>query len=291
MTMITTIWEDDILTKDIINRLKENELIDSREFLRPIFKWTKVNTKNYNINKAFEFANYMVKLSQEGDSDRNILIQTSLQPVFAYNTLILMAQRISEPYYAMIAFNEMKRNKYDIDVFTLTALLDVIGRSNNVNYGLIKSLHIFYDMLQSSNNIDSNSNNNNNNRKLRPNVVTFVTLMRLIGKRIETSSISNDNDDRSNIIDTGKVVLDLLHLAHDLSSKDNHTVGANINEIDMSIYNAALAVTVRSLDSDITIQILEIMKQRNAGSTYIIVIIISIIIIIVIIIIIIIRIE
>ena len=106
--MITTIWEDDILTKDIINRLKENEVLDSREFLRPIFKWTKANTKNYNINKAFEFANYMVKLSKEGDNDRNILIQTSLQPVYAYNTLILMAQRISQPHYAMLAFNEMK---------------------------------------------------------------------------------------------------------------------------------------------------------------------------------------
>ena len=261
--MIETNWNDEYLTKDLISRLQGSDTVDSREFLRPIFKWTKANTKNFNIEKAFEFAKYMVKLSKEGDNDLKIPIQHSIQPLYAYNTLVLMAQRISEPKYAMKAFNEMKIQQYDIDVFTLTALLDVVGRSNDTtNYGLAKSLQIFYDMLKSSN-IDED-----NNRKLRPNVVTFVTLMRLIGKKIETtSSISSSSSsiDEKSELDTGKVVLDLLHLAHELSSNLNHTVGAEINQIDMSIYNAALAVTVRSLDTTTATSILHIMKEKNAG--------------------------
>lgn len=247
-------WENEILTKDIINRLKngQNE-IDSREYLRPIFKWTKLNTKNYDVDKAFEFASYMVKLSKIGDEDKSIPIQKTLQPLFAYNTLVLMSQRISAPYYAMKAFNEMKKNEYDIDVFTLTALLDVIGRSNEKEYGLSKSLAIFYEMLETS------KYDSDNNKKLRPNVVTFVTLMRLIGKKLETNENENEIID-----DSGNIVINLLNLAHELSLKENHTVGAEINQIDMSIYNAALAVTVRSLDENITFNILQIMKDRSA---------------------------
>lgn len=193
--------------------------VETRDFLRPIFKWLKAGNKHYNPDKAFLYVEWMIEIRDNGDDTLAITRQPHIQPKYAYNTIVTMCQRNSDHSNAMRAYHCMIQYSFDPDVFTMTALLDVIGRN-----GLFQeAMKLYQSMIESEDNL--------------PNVVTFVTLIRVA---------SNLKDK----IAAKKYVQMLLEDARRLvrSSQINVQIGDKDGNVAVSIFNASLSACVRMND-------------------------------------------
>ena len=106
--------------------------------------------------------------------------------------------------------------------------LDVIGRSDNAKEGISRALSIFDTMC--------------NSRNYLPNVITFVTVFRALGKA---------NLHEINSVMTNSIILRLLSCAHEISGDDSSSLPYRSDSktsfstvVDITIYNAALSACV-----------------------------------------------
>ncbi|GLE00448.1 hypothetical protein PINS_up009205 [Pythium insidiosum] len=166
--MIAYVWERDELTQDLVSELQSGVVVETRAFLRPIFKWMKTGIRkngqkqNEPIEKAFAFVHWMVQLTREGDAARGIPRLERLQPSYALNTIVTSSQRAGSLPEAQRAFDLLHEYGYEPDVFTYTALIDVIARNHDIR-GAIKR----YEEMRLT--------------KSKPNIVTITTMIRSIG--------------------------------------------------------------------------------------------------------------
>ena len=118
-------WEDDPVSSSLIEKMQFSGSIelDAKEYLRPIFKWTKQGSKSYDVNRANCFAEYLVAISRVGDPARHILPNKSIQAKYAFNILITMAQRRGSSADAWLSYLRILEHKFEPDVFTMTALI------------------------------------------------------------------------------------------------------------------------------------------------------------------------
>lgn len=84
------------------------------------------------IEMAFAFVEWMVQLSTTGDPERQIAPIRDLQPSYALNTIVTASQRAGSMAEAQRAFQSLLDHGYEPDVFTYTALIDVIARCGEV---------------------------------------------------------------------------------------------------------------------------------------------------------------
>ena len=125
MARTSHIWEDDPVSASIIEKMQLSSSIEleAKEYLRPIFKWTKQGGKSYDVDRANAFAEYLVTVSREGDAARNILCNKSIQAKYAFNILITMAQRRGSSGDAWLSYQRILYHGFEPDVFTMTALI------------------------------------------------------------------------------------------------------------------------------------------------------------------------
>ena len=251
------LWENDVTTTNLIRKLQSGLIIETRESLAPIYKWTKVDNKLYSTEKAFKFAEWIIFIQKHADDRLGVPCQSSIEPKFAINTIITMSQRANKPEDAQRAYALLKAHNMIPDVFTVTALLDVVGRSAIA--GFHKALDIYgEDML------------NGAQFRCLPNVVTFVTLLRIVGLHTPPES--------------PQIIIKLLHDAHrlvarnllaleDLSLSQPSSVPAaiihlggnpEVGSVDSSIYNAALAACHKIKSFPIAAKVMAMMGKHQA---------------------------
>ncbi|KAL3667032.1 hypothetical protein V7S43_007975 [Phytophthora oleae] len=164
-------WEDDKVSGPLLRKLLDAEDYSSwetRAFLRPIFRWMKVglhkdgSRENEAIERAFAFVEWLALLATEGDAGRSIPKLPMLQPSYALNTIVTASQRAGSVKEAQRAFDLLKEHGHQPDVFTYTALIDVIARTGD----LLAAIEKYEEMRLSTS---------------KPNVVTYTTLVRAVG--------------------------------------------------------------------------------------------------------------
>ncbi|KAE9358021.1 hypothetical protein PF008_g2856 [Phytophthora fragariae] len=164
-------WEEDEVSGPLLRQLLAAEDYSSwetRAFLRPIFRWMKVglhkdgSREDAAIEKAFAFVEWLVLLATEGDSTRGIPKLPMLQPSYALNTIVTASQRAGSVREAQRAFDLLEVHGCQPDVFTYTALIDVIARNGDLPAAIQK-----YEEMRLSTS--------------KPNVVTYTTLVRAVG--------------------------------------------------------------------------------------------------------------
>lgn len=172
--------------------------------------------------------------SISGDTTLDIPPLPQLQPAYLFNTIVTMSQRNNSAANAQRAFDRMKYHNLAPDIFTLTALLDVVGRNGDVD-----GAFAIYEMMMSSDNT-------------RPNIVTFCTLIRMTSKLISPEE------------GTEKVRM----LLRDSEILAREPIGAQVSDcdgiIDSSIYNAALAASVKYMNRELLKDVLKSMKSHRA---------------------------
>jgi hypothetical protein len=286
-------WGREELCKGLLCRLQSNDAsVETRDFLKPIFKWTKFGNRNYDVEKAFCFAEWMTLLNIVGDTKRGFPRMPHLQPKYALNTLVTMGQRSSSVEIATRAYEAIKRHKYDPDVFTLTALMDVVGRATSneseaalhrrgdpSENGPFKS-GFWQDLGDGGPVVDPSGLQIGFRRAFeiymwmrasesaKPNVVTFVTIFRIIGEGLCGGS-AGPSKLRSRLTQ-----LLLSHASSLKSSADEikgsansaseRSVGASQllrsnGVLDASIFNAALRALV--------VRFHHFFRRRRRGST------------------------
>ncbi|CAI5743035.1 unnamed protein product [Hyaloperonospora brassicae] len=164
-------WEEDEVAGPLLRKLlatDDHSSLETRAFLRPIFRWTKIGLhkdgtrEDGAIERAFAFVEWLVQLATEGDKTRSIPKLPSLQPSYALNTIVTASQRAGSVKDAQRAFDVLKRHGYSPDVFTYTALIDVVARNGD----LPAATKIYEEMQLSTS---------------KPNIVTYTTLIRAVG--------------------------------------------------------------------------------------------------------------
>lgn len=87
-------WKQFPPTSAVTLRLLESpDALDTRDLLKPLFRLCKESSPDFDFERAFEFVEFIVQVALEGTSDVPRLPQ--IQPKYAFNSLIVMAQRIS----------------------------------------------------------------------------------------------------------------------------------------------------------------------------------------------------
>lgn len=227
---ITYSWRNDSLIEGLIAKIKDGTFPETREFLKPIFRWTKVGNKSFDMERAFDFAEWMQLISTTVDPLLGIQnIQQQVQPKYAFNTIITMSQRSGNVLYAQRAYARMTYHGYQPDVFTLTALLDVVGRKGSLE----SALDIYCYMMSTEQTL--------------PNIVSFITLIRIAG-------IHPDNKYGSEIV--SKLYSDAKDLAQ--RGLSNSLIGVN-NTLELSVCNAALSACVHLSNIDLALLLLKDM--------------------------------
>ncbi|UIZ29288.1 hypothetical protein KXD40_003318 [Peronospora effusa] len=164
-------WEKDEVSGPLLRKLliaDDYSTWETRAFLRPIFKWMKVglhkdgSRENEAIERAFAYVEWLVQLATQGDETRNIPKLPTLQPSYALNTIVTASQRAGSVREAQRAFDLLEMHGYPPDVFTYTALIDVMARNGDM-LGAIKK----YEEMRLSTS--------------KPNIVTYTTLIRAVG--------------------------------------------------------------------------------------------------------------
>jgi len=146
-------------TADLFKKMARGEKPDTRAFLRPIYKAGKhlgvgatdddgdlvdhpVDPileaqargarwrKHGSFVSALALAEWLVVLRDKG-WNATIPPQAQLQPSYAYNTIITMCQRASAAKEAIACYGRMCFHGLAPDVFTMTALVDIAGRSRD----------------------------------------------------------------------------------------------------------------------------------------------------------------
>lgn len=154
-----------------------------------------------------------------------------LQPGHAFNTIITMSQRNNADDYARRAYRDMIKYGYGLDVFASTALLDVVGRNGDPE----ESFRIYDEMIRSD--------------VAKPNIVTLVTIIRIT---------ANMTDKFIGIPRIFRILSDAKTLADNSSGSQ---VGTHKGVIDISIYNSALAASVRYIDLPLLSHILKMIRE------------------------------
>lgn len=162
-TTKTWCWESEEFTSAIVAQLQRGDVLETRAFLKPIFRYEKLILSIYTtsalivllllvlciscmkhgihkngerddemIEMAFAFAEWMVTLSTTGDPARQLAPMPDLQPSYALNTIVTASQRAGSKAEAQRAFQRLLDHGYEPDVFTYTALIDVIARCGEV---------------------------------------------------------------------------------------------------------------------------------------------------------------
>ena len=224
----------DPLCGSLFQKLKSSK-VETKEFLRPVFKWMKQGGRNYNPERAFLFVEWMIMIRETGDPSSGIAPHSHIQPKYAYNTIITMSQRYDNHDLASRAFNCMLNHGMTPDVFTLTALVDVMGR----NCRFDEAMDLYHDMLSG--------------KMAHPNVVTFVSLIRVAGNL----------RDRNDVAD---IVQSLVEDAYRLSSEGGGTQVSD-GAVVVSIYNAALSAFVRLQALDNFVSVLFRMRAEGVQWT------------------------
>ncbi|KAG7377723.1 Exonuclease mut-7 [Phytophthora pseudosyringae] len=164
-------WEDDAVSGPLLRKLlaaSDYSSWETRAFLRPIFRWMKVglhkdgSREREAIERAFAFVEWLVLLATQGDASRGIPKLPTLQPSYALNTIVTASQRAGSVEEAQRAFDLLETHGYQPDVFTYTALIDVIARNGDLPAAIAK-----YEEMRLSTS--------------KPNVVTYTTLVRAVG--------------------------------------------------------------------------------------------------------------
>ncbi|CAI5702513.1 unnamed protein product [Peronospora effusa] len=164
-------WEEDEVSGPLLRKLliaDDYSTWETRAFLRPIFKWMKVglhkdgSRENEAIERVFAYVEWLVQLATQGDETRNIPKLPTLQPSYALNTIVTASQRAGSVREAQRAFDLLEMHGYPPDVFTYTALIDVMARNGDM-LGAIKK----YEEMRLSTS--------------KPNIVTYTTLIRAVG--------------------------------------------------------------------------------------------------------------
>uniref|UniRef100_K3WMK1 3'-5' exonuclease domain-containing protein n=1 Tax=Globisporangium ultimum (strain ATCC 200006 / CBS 805.95 / DAOM BR144) TaxID=431595 RepID=K3WMK1_GLOUD len=172
----TWCWEHEEPTRTIVHQLQSGQSLETRAFLKPIFRWMKHGIRKNGdkdtemVDKAFAFAEWMVQLQTIGDAEREIPVLEKLQPSYALNTIVTASQRVGSMPDALRAFDLLNKHGYEPDVFTHTALIDVIARNGDVPAAIKR-----YEAMRET--------------KSRPNIVTYTTLIRSIASTDEVDSI------------------------------------------------------------------------------------------------------
>lgn len=219
-------WSKDELCASLVVDMVAGRQLNSREILKPIYKWMKATGKSYDAEKSFKYVEWLIQLSSIGDDRYQVPKQIHILPKYAYNVIVTMAQRNDSPKEAMRAYHCMLSHGYEPDVFTLTALMDVTGRNGSFDTAMD-----IYNLMKGS-------------EKSLPNVVTFVTLIR-IAYRLP-------NKDKAKII-----VINLIDEAQQLAREcENAQLSTNRKSVDISIYNSALSAYVRLDDYDYFLRVL-----------------------------------
>jgi pentatricopeptide repeat protein len=211
--------------------------VETRDFLRPIFKWLKYGNKHYNPEKAFQYVEWMITIRDAGDHSLEIKRQPHIQPKYAYNTIVTMCQRNGDHNNAMRAYDCMIQFSFQPDVFTMTALLDVIGRNGRFT----EAIGLYQTMIEQGDNL--------------PNVVTFVTLIR-VASNLTDKTLAKRH------------VRELLEDAHRLvTSASAAQVAGKDGNVVISIFNASLSACVRMNDFEFFGKILADMAARGVEWT------------------------
>ena len=132
-------------------------------------------------------------------------------------------------------------------IFFILAV-DVIGRSDDAVEGISRALSIFDLMCSSENYL--------------PNVITFVTMFRALGKA---------NLQEIGLLNTGTIILSLLERAHIVSTDESSSMPSTTSNnsaydavVDITIYNAALSACVWLKLPSTAQEILLDMKRRGS---------------------------
>ena len=134
-------WEEDDVSGPLLHQLLATDdysTWETRAFLRPIFRWMKVglhkdgSREDEAIERAFAYVEWLVQLATQGDATRNIPKLAALEPSYALNTIVTASQRAGSVREAQRAFELLKLHGYPPDVFTYTALIDVIARNGDM---------------------------------------------------------------------------------------------------------------------------------------------------------------
>ncbi|KAF1331170.1 Exonuclease, partial [Globisporangium splendens] len=169
-------WEHEEPTRAIVLQLQSGQALETRAFLKPIFRWMKHGIRKNGdkndemVDKAFAFAEWMVQLQTVGDAEREIPVLEKLQPSYALNTIVTASQRVGSMPDALRAFDLLNKHGYEPDVFTHTALIDVIARNGDVPAAIKR-----YEAMRET--------------KSRPNIVTYTTLIRSIAFTDEVDAV------------------------------------------------------------------------------------------------------
>eukprot|EP00953_Heterococcus_sp_UTEX-ZZ885_P042275 21495-Heterococcus_DN1.PRE.2 len=120
-------WLEDAQTSELVIRLQSVEVLETKELLRPVFKWCK---------RGCEQQACIEKLSRSGDAELGLQQQPHITPAYAYNTIITSCQRGKAEQHARRAYIHMLQAGLAPDVFTHTAIIDILGRTGEVDDAL-----------------------------------------------------------------------------------------------------------------------------------------------------------
>ncbi|CAM9147549.1 unnamed protein product [Phaeothamnion confervicola] len=158
-------WAEDGIVRLLIIRLHAGENVETKAFLKPIFKFLqRGQTSQNDVEMAFCYVSWLAQLADIGDPTRNLPPQPHLQPAYAFNTLVTCCQRGRRRESACRAYAEMLRRGYRPEFFVHTAMIDVLSRLGDP----VAALQV-YDWMKRSPEA----------AEVRPNVVTFATTIRV----------------------------------------------------------------------------------------------------------------
>ena len=81
-------------TSSVMLRVQKSpETIDTRDLLKPLFRLCKETSPDFNFETAFLYVEFIVQVASMGTEELSRLPQ--VQPKYAFNSLIIMAQRVS----------------------------------------------------------------------------------------------------------------------------------------------------------------------------------------------------
>ena len=174
---------------------------------------------------------------------------------YGYNTIVTMSQRNDWKETALRAYECMISRGDEIDVFTYTSLLDVIGRNGHFD----DSLSIYNKMRTGKN---------------QPNVVTFITLIRVLagwhGKVHSQADVARAKYKILELLEEAdelnrKSQLQSLSDSSDISQGDTAPVfvSGTDGKLEVSVFNAALAGFVKLHDFDFFKKVLQMMKTKK----------------------------
>ena len=195
---------------------------------------------------------------------------------YGYNTIVTMSQRNNSKPVALQAYHCMLDRNDEIDVFTYTSLLDVIGRNGHFDDALV-----IYETMRKGKN--------------QPNVVTYITLIRVLSGWHCDGKITKD------VSRAKETIVRLLREAEELvdhsltesesaplppctsitttehvsppqsSTTEGSTpqvfISGKDGKLEVSVYNAALAGFVKMRDFEYFVRVLQMIHDKRIALT------------------------